>query len=89
MDDHETIFYVRDNGSGIDPRRHRKIFDLFYKVNPNSRGTGVGLAIVKRIIGAHRGRVWVESEPGKCCAMCFTLSSADRRFRAPCNYSSR
>lgn len=87
-DGQETVFYVRDNGAGIDPRHHHKIFDLFYKVNSNSRGTGAGLAIVKRIIGAHGGRIWVESELGRGCTMCFTLSLVDRRLRAPWSCSS-
>ncbi len=87
-DGQETVFYVRDNGAGIDPRHHHKIFDLFYKVNSNSRGTGAGLAIVKRIIGAHGGRIWVESELGRGCTMCFTLSLVNRRLRAPWSCSS-
>ena len=87
-DGQDMVYYVRDNGAGIYPRHHRKIFDLFYKVNSNSRGTGAGLAIVKRIIDAHGGRIWVESELGKGCTMCFTLSPADGRLRAPYSYSS-
>ena len=57
----EQIFYVRDNGIGIDKRYHEKVFGLFEKLDPNSVGTGVGLALVKRIIEFHQGRVWVES----------------------------
>ena len=58
----EQIFYVRDNGIGIDDRYHEKVFVLFEKLDPNSIGTGVGLALVKRIIEFHQGRVWVESD---------------------------
>jgi signal transduction histidine kinase len=58
----ETFCYVQDNGIGIDPRYHEKIFDLFDKLDQNMPGTGVGLAIVKRIIEIHKGRIWVESE---------------------------
>ena len=57
----EQFFYVRDNGIGIDARYHEKVFGLFEKLNPASNGTGVGLALVKRIIEFHQGRVWVES----------------------------
>ena len=57
----EQIFYVRDNGIGIDKRYHEKVFGLFEKLDPNSIGTGIGLALVKRIIEFHQGRVWVES----------------------------
>jgi len=69
----ETVFYVRDNGMGIDPSQHQKVFELFYKVNKNSDGTGAGLAIVKRIIEVHGGRIWIESEFGKGTTVCFTL----------------
>jgi signal transduction histidine kinase len=58
----ETLCYVRDNGIGIHPRYHEKIFDLFDKLDQNMPGTGIGLAIVKRIIEIHKGRIWVESE---------------------------
>jgi len=69
----KTVFFVRDNGMGIDPSQHEKVFELFYKVNKNSDGTGAGLAIVKRIIEVHGGRIWVESELGKGTTVCFTL----------------
>jgi len=65
------VFYVQDNGIGIDPGQQEKVFDLFYQVDTNSKGTGAGLAIVKRIIEVHNGRIWIESEKG--CAVCFTL----------------
>jgi len=69
----ETVFFVRDNGIGIDPSQHEKVFELFYQVETNNRGTGAGLAIVKRIIEMHKGRIWIESERGKGCTVCFTL----------------
>ncbi len=73
----ETVFYVRDNGTGIDSRYHEKVFELFDRLDPRIEGTGVGLALVKRIIEVHGGRVWVESEGlGHGSTMCFTLSAA-------------
>jgi PAS domain S-box-containing protein len=71
-----AVFFVRDNGIGIDPSQHEKVFSLFYKVDPKSEGTGAGLAIVKRIIEVHGGRIWIESELGEGCSVCITLLSA-------------
>ena len=68
------VFYMRDNGIGIEPRYLDKVFGLFDKLNPESEGTGVGLALVKRIVEVHGGRVWVESQgEGKGSTFCFTL----------------
>ena len=58
----ECIFYVKDNGMGIEPAYQTRIFSLFEKLNPASEGTGIGLTLVKRIIETHGGRVWVESD---------------------------
>ena len=70
----ETVFYIQDNGVGMDPRYHDKVFGLFEKLDHESEGTGVGLAIVKRIVELHGGRIWVESEGlEKGSAFCFTL----------------
>ena len=55
-------FFVRDNGIGLDPRHHSKVFGLFDKLDPGSGGTGIGLALVRRIVEAHGGQVTVESE---------------------------
>ncbi|HWQ09306.1 MAG TPA: ATP-binding protein, partial [Holophaga sp.] len=70
----EVRFYVRDNGGGIDPRYIQKVFGLFEKLDPGSEGTGIGLAIVKRIVEVHGGRIWVESGgKGLGCTFWFTL----------------
>ena len=58
----ETVYYVRDNGIGIDPRYGEKVFGLFERLDADAQGTGIGLAIVKRIVEFHEGRIWVESE---------------------------
>ena len=70
----EKLFFVKDNGIGIDPAFQERIFNLFDKLDPKSDGTGVGLALVKRIIEVHGGRIWVESEgKGKGSTFYFTL----------------
>ncbi len=71
--DDSPIFFVRDNGMGIDPRFKDRIFGLFDKLDPHSEGTGVGLALVKRIVEFHGGRIWVESVPGHGTTFYFTL----------------
>jgi signal transduction histidine kinase len=67
------VFYVRDNGLGIDPRFHDKIFGLFNQLNPDIEGSGVGLALVKRIVEFHKGTIWVESE-GAGHGACFRFT---------------
>ena len=70
------IFYIKDNGMGIESRYHDKVFGLFEKLDPTIEGTGIGLALVKRIIETHGGQVWVESDgAGMGSAFCFTLPS--------------
>ena len=67
------IFYVRDNGIGIEPQYQDRIFGLFNKLDANTEGTGIGLTLVKRIVEVHNGRIWLESEPGKGTTFYFTL----------------
>lgn len=70
----ETIFFVRDNGSGIDLAYQDRIFSLFERLDPKIEGTGVGLSLVQRIVEDHGGRIWVESEgTGTGSCFCFTL----------------
>ena len=73
-DGEETVLFVRDNGIGIKPDYHDKVFELFNKLDPATEGTGIGLAPVKRIVEVHGGRIWVESEgTGHGSTFCFTL----------------
>ena len=70
----EPILYIKDNGIGIEPKFHTKIFGLFEKLSAHGEGTGIGLALVKRIIEVHGGKIWVESEgSGKGSTFCFTI----------------
>lgn len=68
------IFFVEDNGIGIDAGLHKKIFGLFDQLNPNVEGSGIGLALAKRIVEFHGGEIWVESAgPGRGSTFYFTL----------------
>lgn len=69
------VIWVRDNGQGIKERYLEKIFKVFEKLNPrdNPEGTGIGLAVCKRIVEEHRGKIWAESEPGEGTTFYFTL----------------
>ncbi len=58
----EIVFFIKDNGVGIEEKYFGKIFGLFNKLESNVEGTGIGLALVKRIIEFHGGRIWVESD---------------------------
>jgi PAS domain S-box-containing protein len=60
----EVLFFVRDNGPGVPAEYHEKIFGLFQRLEANQNGTGIGLAIVSKIMEVHEGRAWIESRPG-------------------------
>jgi two-component system, LuxR family, sensor kinase FixL len=68
-----VTLYVRDNGIGIAPQFHERIFGLFNRLDPGVEGTGVGLALVKRIVEFHGGQIWIESELGQGATFFFTL----------------
>ena len=78
------VLRLKNNGIGIDPSQHDKVFGLFYKVDRKSEGSGAGLAIVKRIIEIHGGRIWIESELGKGCTVCFNLPVANEGAEVNC-----
>jgi len=73
-EENEHCFYIKDNGIGIEKAYLEKIFNLFEKLNPRSDGNGIGLAVSKKIIDYHGGRIWAESEgKNKGCAFYFTI----------------
>jgi signal transduction histidine kinase len=73
------LFYVRDNGIGIDPEHHEKIFDMFFRLKEtqDEEGTGLGLPIVSKIVGTLGGKVWVKSTAGEGATFFFTLPKKD------------
>jgi light-regulated signal transduction histidine kinase (bacteriophytochrome) len=78
------FLFVRDNGTGIDPRFATRIFASFKRIhNDQYPGAGMGLAITKRVIERHRGRIWVESELGKGATFFIELPKTDNRGATP------
>lgn len=69
----DTVLTVTDNGIGVPSGQLERVFEIFTRLHPEYRGTGVGLALCRRIVERHGGRIWVESEEGKGSAFCFTL----------------
>jgi two-component system sensor histidine kinase/response regulator len=75
LENSRCIVSVTDNGMGFDPKDSGRVFEIFQRVHPTSEiaGTGIGLAICKKIVDQHGGRIWVESEPGKGTTFSFSL----------------
>ncbi len=75
QDGNDRVMFIRDNGMGIDPAYQEKVFDVFERLDHGVQGTGVGLALAKRIVLLHHGRIWIESVgQEKGTTVCWTLN---------------
>src|SRR4029077_20899476 len=83
-DNQDWVISVADNGMGINPAYFGKIFEIFERLNARYPGTGVGLAICKKIVEGNNGRIWVESEEGKGARFSFTVAAVDISKEAGC-----
>jgi two-component system, chemotaxis family, sensor kinase Cph1 len=72
-DSQEWVVTMRDNGLGVDPDKASRIFDMFTRANDRTDGVGIGLAVCRRIVEAHGGRIWAEASEGGGSAFRFTL----------------